>query len=105
MFPPIRLLPAALAAIVFLAACKGDHDNGSSTTPPTSSTPTRGQLLGTPTQTGSYSPSDLLSQLTSDPLGKLLLQLTFSPTCQVTVYHMEYQTVGGEGSRPRRLEH
>jgi predicted esterase len=35
--------------------------------------------------------------LSSDPLGKLLLQLTFSPTCTVNVYHMEYETVGGAG--------
>ena len=46
---------------------------------------------------GSYSASDLLSMLTSDPLGKELLQLTFSPTCTVNIYHMEYETVGGAG--------
>lgn len=95
MFPmPGRLL-STLAVAVLLSACGGGHGNGSS--PMTPAPPTRGQLLGTPTMTGSYSPSDLLSDLTSDPLGKLLLQLTFSPTCTVTVYHVEYQTVGGAG--------
>jgi len=35
--------------------------------------------------------------LTTDPLGKELLQLTVSPTCAVNVYHLEYETVGGAG--------
>jgi prolyl oligopeptidase family protein len=82
-----------LALALGLSACKGSHHNSSA--PPSQSTPTRGQLIGTPTMTASYSPSDLSSQLTSDPLGKLLLQLTFNPTCTVNVYHMQYQTVGG----------
>jgi len=94
MFPMTRLL-LPLAIIALLSACGGGHDNGSSAmTPPP---PARGQLLGTPTMTGTYSPSDLLSNLSGDPLGKLLLELTFSPTCSVKVYHFEYQTVGGAG--------
>jgi prolyl oligopeptidase family protein len=94
MFPmTCRFLPA-LAVAALLSAC-GGHGHGSSPMPPVP--PTRGQLLGTPTMTGTYSPSDLLSNLTGDPLGKLLLQLTFSPTCTVNVYHFEYQTVGGAG--------
>lgn len=94
MFPMIRrLLP--LAVVALLSACGGGHDHGSSPMPPPP--PTRGQLLGTPTMTGAFSPSDLLSDLSGDPLGKLLFQLTFSPTCTVNVYHFEYQTVGGAG--------
>ncbi|HEX4674682.1 MAG TPA: prolyl oligopeptidase family serine peptidase [Steroidobacteraceae bacterium] len=93
MFRTIRLL-ATLAAVASLAAC-GGHDNAPST--PAATTPTRGQLLETPTLAGSYSAADLLSLLSSDPLGKLLLQLTFSPTCTVNVYHMKYETVGGAG--------
>src|SRR5580693_357438 len=83
------------AALGLLAACGHGDDNA----PPavTPSAPTRGQLLSTPTMTGSYSAADLLSMLTADPLGKELLQLTFAPTCTVTVYHMEYETVGGAG--------
>src|ERR1700722_11921246 len=83
------------AAVGFLAACGHGDDNA----PPavTPAQPTRGQLLSTPTMAGSYSASDLLSMLISDPLGKELLQLTFSPTCTVNVYHMEYETVGGAG--------
>src|SRR3569833_1840538 len=74
MFPMMRrFLP--LAASALLSAC-GGHDHGSSsmTHPP----PARGQLVGTPTMTGTFSPSDLQSNLTGDPLGKLLLQLTVS---------------------------
>ncbi len=94
MLPLIRILPI-LAVVLCLTACGGSSNNGSLS--PGGSQPSRGALIGTPTQTGSYSPSDLLSELTGDPLGKLLLQLTFSPTCTVTVYHLEYQTVGGAG--------
>src|ERR1700742_2897054 len=91
LIPPLSLL----TAVALLAACGGGHDNAPMTA--AESNPTRRQLLGSPTSTGAYSTSDLLSMLTSDPLGKLLLQLTFSPTCTVTVYHMEYETVGGAG--------
>ncbi|HEY6921863.1 MAG TPA: hypothetical protein VI653_00220, partial [Steroidobacteraceae bacterium] len=73
MFPKTGRLLYTLPVAILLSACGGGHDNGSMpTTPPP---PTRGQLLGTPTATGTYSPSDLLSDMTGDPLGKLLLQL------------------------------
>src|SRR5438105_2416774 len=94
MFRTIHLLPV-LAVATLLAACGSGHDNAPSS--PAQTTPTRGQLLGMATMAGSYSASDLLSMLSSDPLGKLLLQLTFSPTCTVNVYHMDYETVGGAG--------
>jgi hypothetical protein len=93
MLRPTRLL-SVLAAIALSSACNKHH---SSAAPSQPAGPTRGQLVGTATLSGSYSPSDLLSQLTGDPLGKELLQLTFSPTCTVNVYHIEYQTVGGAG--------
>ncbi len=88
------LLPV-LAAVALLAACGTVTITLLPLPPPAA--PTRGQLLATPAMTGSYSASDLLSLLTSDPLGNELLQLTFSPTCTVSVYHMEYETVGGAG--------
>jgi hypothetical protein len=87
---------ALAAGFVLLGACGHGDDSAPSVTPPPA-TPTRGQLVSTPTMTGTYSASDLLSMLTSDPLGKELLQLTVSPTCTVNVYHMEYETVGGAG--------
>jgi pimeloyl-ACP methyl ester carboxylesterase len=88
-------LLSALLSAAGLAACGSGNDNAPSTQAATA--PSRGQLLSTPTVSGSYSASDLLSMLTTDPLGKELLQLAFSPTCTVTVYHMEYATVGGAG--------
>ena len=94
MFGKTWFLPTALAVTLLTACGKGD-DNAPSTQ--TAMAPARGQLSGTPTVSGTYSTSDLLSMLTGDPLGKELLQLTFAPTCSVTVYHVEYGTVGGAG--------
>jgi len=88
-------LLAMSAAAVLLAACHGSLTG--STAPPTSSTPQPGQLLQTPQQTGSYSVSDLFSMLSGDSDAAQLLKLSFSPPCTVTVYHMEYETVGGQG--------
>jgi acetyl esterase/lipase len=86
---------AALAAAALLAACGGGND---SSAPPQPTTPQEGQLLQTPpTQTGSYSVSDLLSMLSGDSDAAQLLQLAFNPACTVTVYHMQYETVGGQG--------
>jgi alpha/beta superfamily hydrolase len=93
--PRMIVFLTVIVAVAFLAACGHGDGNGPSMTTPAA--PTRGQLLSTPTMTGTYSTSDLLSMLTSDPLGKELLQLTFSPTCTVNVYHLEYETVGGAG--------
>ncbi len=92
MLPKTRFAPLLLAAL--LTAC-GGHGNGSISQPQQG--PAAGQLAGTPEKTASYSPSDLLSQLTGDPLGKELLQLAFSPTCNITIYHVQYQTIGGAG--------
>lgn len=94
MLRPSRPL-SVLVAIALLAACNKHHNNAAPSQP--AAGPTRGQLVGSATLSGSYSPSDLLSQLTGDPLGKELLELTFSPTCTVNVYHLAYQTVGGAG--------
>ncbi len=95
MVRPINLL-AASAAAALLAACNGSS-NGSSA-PPQSTTPQEGQLLQSPpAQTGSYSVSDLLSMLTGDSDAAQLLKLVFTPACTVTVYHLQYETVGGQG--------
>jgi hypothetical protein len=89
------LLPL-LASATLLAACGHGNGNGSMSGSP--ATPTRGQLLNNPPpMLATYSTSDLLSKLGSDPLGKELLKLTFSPTCSVTVYQLQYETVGGAG--------
>jgi pimeloyl-ACP methyl ester carboxylesterase len=87
------LAMSAIAAV--LAACGGSMNGPSA--PPQSMTPQPGQLLQTPTQTGSYSASDLLSMLSGNSDAGQLLKLAFAPPCTVNVYHMEYETVGGQG--------
>lgn len=94
MVRPIELL-AASAAAVLLSACNASV-TGSSGPPP--ATPQPGQLLQSPpSETGSYSVSDLLSLLSGDNDAAQLLTLVFSPSCTVTVYHLQYETVGGQG--------
>jgi hypothetical protein len=84
------------AATIGLVACHATV-TGSSGTMPT--TPQPGQLLQSPPQqTGSYSVSDLLSMLSANSDAAQLLKLaTFLPLCSVDVYHLEYETVGGQG--------
>ncbi|MGH8302302.1 MAG: alpha/beta hydrolase family protein, partial [Steroidobacteraceae bacterium] len=83
------------AAAAMLAAC-GVSSHGSPA-PSQSTTPQPGQLLQTPQKTGSYSPSDLLSSLSGNSDAAQLLKLAFSPVCSVDVYHLQYETVGGQG--------
>jgi hypothetical protein len=98
-FAPIRSLSAAaalLAAVTLgLVACHGKVSGSSGS--PQSTTPQPGQLLQSPQKTASYSPSDLLSSLSGDTDAAQLLKLAFSPVCSVTVYHLQYETVGGQG--------
>jgi len=89
--------PALLAAAtIALVACHGTVTGSSGTLP---STPQPGQLLQSPPQkTGSYSVSDLLSMLSTDSDASQLVKLAaFLPVCSVDVYHLEYETVGGQG--------
>jgi pimeloyl-ACP methyl ester carboxylesterase len=95
MVRPAQLL-AVSAATVLLAACHGSVTGSSA--PPQSTTPQPGALLQSPpAQTGSYSVSDLLSMLTGNSDDAQLLKLVFTPACTVTVYHLQYETVGGQG--------
>ncbi|MGH8318832.1 MAG: alpha/beta hydrolase family protein [Steroidobacteraceae bacterium] len=99
MFRPSRILTVsvAFAAAALLAACHVSV-NGSSATSPPSMTPQPGRLLQSPpTETGSYSVSDLLSLLSVNSDAAQLLKLAFMPACTVDVYHLEYETVGGQG--------
>jgi hypothetical protein len=84
------------AATLALVACHATI-NGSSGSPPMSSTPQPGQLLQSPVKTGSYSVSDLLSMLSGNSDAAQLLKLALTPACSVDVYHMQYETVGGRG--------
>lgn len=88
-------LVALLAVGALLAGCDGVRDDDPPATPPPPPPPARGDLVGTPTRTASYSPSDLLSVLPVNPLGRDLLRLAFTPTCTVEVWQVRYHTVGG----------
>ena len=85
--------PALLfAGATALASC-GGGDHGSSGTPPD---PPRGTLLGAPHLVSTVSAADLLQQLGA-PANAQLLLLAGSPVCDIRVYHIEYETVGGKG--------
>jgi hypothetical protein len=98
MFRPSRILTVCMAftAAVVLAACHVSVNGSSGPSQPM--TPQPGQLLQSPpTKTGSYSVSDLLSLLSINSDAAQLLKLAFTPACTVDVYHLEYETVGGQG--------
>lgn len=91
-----RTQPWSLAALTLLvlAGCHSDS-GGFSITPPAA--PQRGQLLTKPpTLVASYGVSELLGLLGLDTLGQELLTLAYSPVCTVTVYRLEYETVGAK---------
>jgi acetyl esterase/lipase len=80
---------------ISLLSAGGTSDSFAQTS---AATPQRGQLLNSPPpKLGSYSVSDLLSELSGSRVGQLLLILTFSPVCSVDVYQLEYETIGGQG--------
>jgi pimeloyl-ACP methyl ester carboxylesterase len=58
--------------------------------------PREGQLLQSPQKTGSYSVSDVLSMLSGNSDAAQLATLAFSPVCSVDVYHIQYETIGGQ---------
>ena len=93
------LVCAALSASM-LSACGGASDDSSmggviSNPPPPP--PSRGTLLESPpTKLASYSPSDLVTRLGGNDVGKALVDLALSPVCSVDVYQLKYQTVGAK---------
>jgi predicted esterase len=80
-----------LLTAILLVAC-GGGENGALAP----ATPQRGTLLQSPpTRLASYSVTDLLAQLAVSDVGKLLLQLAYTPKCAIDVYQLKYETVGG----------
>ncbi len=83
---------APLLAVSLIAACGGGGGNSSPTVPPP---PARGTLL--------QSPPEILSKLTSSALlldlnaatNLTLLSLSGAPVCDILMYDIQYQTVGG----------
>jgi alpha/beta superfamily hydrolase len=89
------LLPLFGAAL--LVACGGD--GGKLGTGVSNAEPTPGTLLQSPPQLMStISAPSLLLQLSgaSNPQLQQLLSLLGSPVCDIAVYHIEYETVGGK---------
>jgi hypothetical protein len=86
---------ALLSTAALLAGCDSVREEEEAAPPPPPAVPARGDLIATPTRTGSYSPSDLLSVLPVSGLGRDLLRLAFTPTCTVEVWQVRYHTVGG----------
>jgi pimeloyl-ACP methyl ester carboxylesterase len=94
MYRPTSFVMAGAAALLMLAGCNSDRNNGSAPAP---STPQRGQLLtNPPTLVATFSASDLLRLLGLDPLGQELLTLAYSPICSVNVYQLTYETIGAK---------
>ena len=107
MRSPLALIVVLAAAL--LAACGGASNNGGSNTGGGSSsggtsTPGRGTLLqNPPTLLSTVSAADLLAQVTTGASSQTfgaqalaqVLALTGVPSCDVNVYHIEYNTVGG----------
>jgi len=84
-----------------LGGCGGMDNNTMSTppAPPPAATPQRGDLIDNPpVKVSSLAPSDLLALLGGSDVGKLLLQLSYTPKCSITVYHLTYQTVDPQGN-------
>ena len=97
----MKLLCRTLSLIVVTAAITACGGKSSSTPPPSapSSTPQRGDLIDNPPQkVATYSPSDLQNLLAGSDLGKIFLQLAYTPKCTITVYHLTYQTSDPKGN-------
>ena len=90
-----------IACVAALASCGGSgsgSSGGGSPTPPPP-TPQRGALIDNPPQrVATYSPTQLLALLSGTDLGKTFLQLSYTPECTVTVYHLTYDTVDPKGN-------
>jgi len=92
-----RTLWLALSATLVIYGCGNSSQPAASMS---ATSPSRGQLLQSPpTEAGTFSAGDLLADLTGGAMGselqQLLQQLPLSVGCTVTIYHLEYQTVGG----------
>ena len=85
---------SACTLVAVLAACGG---GGGSSTAPAPGTPVHGTLLQNPPQRVSLlSAVGIASRLGDIPQQALAL-LAVAPVCDVAVYHLTYETVGGAG--------
>ena len=94
----MRIRFTAAAALVLMVGCN-NHGNSGSSGSSSNSTPQPGALLQSPPeQVASFGTADLLAMLGGTTTGKLLLQLSYTPTCSITVYHLEYHSVDPSGN-------
>jgi hypothetical protein len=90
-------LCALLTSCLLAAACGGGGSSGSAHIP---GAPAPGRLLSPPQLVSSFSVTELVTRFAgADSSFYLpqLLQLVGSPVCDISVYHFEYETVGGAG--------
>jgi len=87
----IRILPLAL---LLLSACGDSNDDND---PPPDPVARRGDLIGEPQLTASYSPDELLALAGSNRVTQLLEEI-LTPECGIEVYRFVYRTVDPEGS-------
>ena len=90
-----RLWALVPVACLLLAACGG---GGSAPSAPGTATPQRGALLQTPPQLlSTVTTSALLAELNAAAANQQVLALGGPPVCDILMYHIEYETVGGAG--------
>jgi hypothetical protein len=89
---------ATMLAILVLAGCGGGGSGGAGGMGgSTAGVPARGSLLQTPPQLlSTLTASSLLTEL-NVASNLLLLTVSGTPVCDVLMYHIEYETVGGAG--------
>ena len=104
---PISVIRTAFLWLMggLLVACGGGggsgggNKNASTIAVTVTTAPARGDLLANPpNRLASYSTNDLLAQLTSDKIGKTLLNLALTPKCAIDVYQLRYSTVDAKGN-------
>jgi len=92
----VNALMSGLAALL-LTGCGGSGDSSSSGTTASAPSSARGTLTQTPPHLQStMDTATLLTQLTL-PANQQTLALSGVPICDIAVYHIEYNTVGGAG--------
>ncbi|MBV8144220.1 MAG: prolyl oligopeptidase family serine peptidase [Gammaproteobacteria bacterium] len=93
---PHLLLLLALATI---AGCSGSGHSSAPMSSPSGTTAQRGALIDNPpTKVATYAPSDLLQLLSGSDVGKVFLQIAYTPKCTITVYHLTYDTSDPKGN-------
>ena len=84
-----RTVPLVLL-ISGISACGGGDSQSSTMT----AAPQRGALIENPPhKVATFAPDALLALLGASDLGKTFLQLSYTPKCTITVYHLTYDTV------------